>query len=410
MVLITVLIIVLLLFALVGAFLFLATNARRINARYNENLVALGLAEAGVDYAIWEINFGDGDFSAQEGWSGVNPKTTTINNFQDADGNIYGDINIWVSNPGTDEVAILSEGSFSSITGPTVKRQIRVKLERHKLFQYAILTGETIDIGGAANKIDSYDSSKGSYGEPYDGSINIGQNGDIVTNEQGDPSITLRGGAAVEGDATTGPSGTVSITGSATLSGETDDTAEVFIPPVTVPDSLKNLISEGDLSLDGQNSLEFFSGDYKYDSLNLSAKATLTLNGDVNLYFTQNPSINTNAQSQIIIKNGKTNIYFDGDINIAGQGASNEGGDPSDLTFYGTDTVSTINLAGIGEFFGTFYAPEADYFYISGNSEIYGAVVGKNVSLTGSAIIHYDENLITDGPAIGYDPYVWQEK
>jgi Tfp pilus assembly protein PilX len=94
MALITVLIFTFLLFALVGFFLSLVTNARLINERYHENLIALGLAEAGVDYAIWEINFGGGDFSVAEGWSGTNPKTTTINNFQDTDSNIYGDINI----------------------------------------------------------------------------------------------------------------------------------------------------------------------------------------------------------------------------------------------------------------------------------------------------------------------------
>ena len=103
-------------------------------------------------------------------------------------------------------------------------------------------------------------------------------------------------------------------------------------------------------------------------------------------------------------------MYFDGDVSLSGQGVLNHGGFPADLTFYGTDTVGNINIAGIGEFYGSFYAPAADYFYISGNSEIYGAVVGKNVSLTGSAEIHFDENLKNIGPTMGYDPYVWQEK
>src|SRR3990167_9538651 len=100
MALITVLIITLLLFVLVGAFLLLSTNALHINERYAKNLIALELAEAGVDYAVWEINFGGGDFTAGEGWSGSDPKTATISNFQDSDGDVYGDIEISVYDPG----------------------------------------------------------------------------------------------------------------------------------------------------------------------------------------------------------------------------------------------------------------------------------------------------------------------
>ena len=405
MALISVLIIVLLLFALIAAFLLLTTNARLINERYHENLIALGLAEAGVDFAIREMNFGNNDFSAGEGWSGANPKTITKYNFADASGNIYGDIIIFVYNPWTAEVTVISEGVYNSISGPTVSRKVRVVLVEHKIHSYAILTADTIDIGGNSNKIDSYNSSLGPYG-----GANVGDNGDIITNGAGDPAISLRGGATIEGDANTGPSGTVTLAGSATLSGTTDDTADVFMPPVVVPQNLANSPSLGGLSLAGQQSLELTTGDYKYDSLSLSAQAVLTLNGDVNLYLTQNPSISIAGQGQIITTNGEANIYFDGDASLAGQGVSNQGGNPADLTFFGTDSVSNINLAGIGEFYGTFYAPESDYFYISGNSEVFGAVVGKNVSLTGSATIHFDEYLQSNSPTMGYHPTLWQEK
>jgi hypothetical protein len=416
MTLITILIFVLLLFALIGVLLYFVTNARILNVRYDENLIALNLAEAGVDYAIWEINFSDGDFLATEGWSGADPKEKTIANFKDLDSNIYGNIEIKVYGYGTGTVTILSEGILSStITGPDIGRLIRVEMERHKLFSYAILTSDAIDLGGTKNKIDSYDSSKGVYGETYeeDGETktNIGQEGNIVTNGQADPAITLRGAATVEGDAVTGPGGTVSFEGGSTVSGNTSDNADIFMPPVEVPGDFG--ASVGPLFINKKGDPPFTAGYHTYDSLTLTGKGELILDaagGDVNIYLTQNPSINTDGQSQIIVRNGNANIYFDGDVNIAAQGVLNENGDPSNLTFYGTDTVSNINLAGIGTFYGTFYAPEANYFWISGNSEIYGAVVGKNVSLTGSATIHYDENLMDDGPTSGYDPHAWHEK
>lgn len=416
-VLITVLIIAFLLFALVGTFLFLATNARLINERYHENLIALGLAEAGVDYALWEINYGGEDYLAADGWSGTNPKILTITNFKD-NGNIYGNISTSVYNPGTDSVIMISTGSFTSISGPTVSRKIRVLLSKHELFNYAILTANSIDIGGSKNKIDSYDSSKGDYGAEYVENgvtkTNINDDGDIVTNGQGDPAINLHGNVTVSGDANTGPDGTVSMQGSkVSLSGGTDDTAEVYMPSVAVPISLTSSTSLGPLDINKKDDPAglLTTGNYKYDSLTLSGKGELTLDGNVNLYFTGNPSISTSGQSQIIITDdSNVNIYFDGNVSLSGQGVSNVGGSPSDLTFYGTDTVSNINVAGIGEFYGSFYAPGADYVWISGNSEIYGAVVGNNVLLMGSAEIHFDESLKEIGPTSGYDPYAWQEK
>lgn len=402
MALITVLIVTFLLFALAGSFLLLTTNERILNERYFENLIALGLAEAGVDYAMWEINFGD----ELDDWIGENPKTLTINNFEDADGNVYGDINISVYDPGEDEVTIISEGTLSSFTGPAVSRKIRVLLCRHKLFGSAIVAIRKIDIGGTSD-IDSYDSSLGLYGGD-----NVGENGDIITNYQAEPAISIYGHANVRGDAITGPDGTVSIIGSAVLTGDINDTADVFMPPVTVPGSLENLVSGGSLSLNKQkDSLELGAGNYKFNSLRLGGKATLTLDaeeGDVNLYFTGNPSITTVAQSQIIIKNGKANIYFDGDLSIGGQGILNEGEDPSDFTLFGTESASNISLAGIGQFYGTCYAPSADY-KISGNSDLYGAIAADNVSTIGTEGIHFDKELPNDGPAIGYDPYAWQE-
>lgn len=403
MALVTVLIVTFLLFSLAGAFLLLTTNERILNERYYENLIALGLAEAGVDYAVWEINFG----GELEDWIGDNPKMFSMNNFEDADGNVYGDINISVYGPGEDEVTIISEGVLSSFTGPVVRSRVRVLLRRHRLFNGAIIAIRKIEVGGTSD-IDSYDSSLGLYG-----GSNVGENGDLVTNYHGEPAVSIYGHADVRGDAVTGPDGTVSITGSAKLSGDINDDADIFMPPVIVPSSLKNLPSGGNLSLNQKNdSLELEAGNYKFSSLRLGGQATLTLNGekgDVNIYLTGNPSVTTIAQSQIIVTNGKANIYFDGDLSIGGQGILNLGGDPSDFTLLGTESASDVSLAGIGKFYGTVYAPSSDY-KISGNTDIYGAIAANNVSTIGTEGIHFDEELLNDGPAIGYDPYAWQEK
>jgi len=391
---ITILIIAILLFVLVGAFLALITHGRRLNERYHEGLVALSLAEAGADYAIQQINFVDENLSS---WSGGNPKSKTLNNFQDDMGYTYGNVDIEVYNPGTSDVRIVSTGTFDTTTGPPVSRRIQVYLKQHRIFDYAILTVEEIVLNGTPN-VDSYDSSAGSYGGD-----NQGQDGDIATNGSANPAITLSGSTTIEGDANTGPGGTVLIEGSSTLTGDIDDTADEFIPPSQVPDSLASLASEGTLSSDET----LTDGSYKYDSINLGGNDTLVINGEVALYVTGD--VKTTANSEIVVSDGSTlNIYFDGELDLGGNGVLNEGGDPSDLTFYGSESATSIDIAGIGTFYGTIYAPQAE-ISISGNSEIFGAVVGHRVNHTGIAAIHYDIQLRNDGATIGYDPYAWQE-
>ena len=398
--LITVLVVLFLVFAILGAFLFLTTNARLTSERYHENTLALYLAEAGADYTIWEINYGGADFSD---WAG-NPAaeaTKTINNIQDSDGNIYGDVDIAIYNFGQDIITVRSTGTFTSISGPQASRTIQLFLKKHKLFNYAILTSEGVDISGSA-KTDSYDSSLG----PYGGS-NIYQNGSIVTNSQEQPAITITGNnVEINGDAVTGPSGTISDP-HGNITGIKDDTAEVFMPSVVVPNNLTSLISGGVLN----HGETLSSGDYKYDSLDLNANKKLTLNGNVNLYFTQNPSITLTGSGEIVV-NGSANIYFDGGLQLGGKGVINNSLDPSDFALYGTDSVTDISIAGVGALYGALYAPSAS-ISISGNSEIYGAIAAKDTTVSGVAgntAIHFDEQLMQDSPTIGYDPYYWEEK
>jgi hypothetical protein len=415
--LIAVLIIVVLLLGLIGTFLYLITNARLLNARYDENLIALSLAEAGVDYAIWELNFSGADFTSEEGWSGTTTKSKTITNFKDSEGTVYGDIYIEVQGLGSEPVTVISKGILpSSLLGHAVTRKIRVVLTGHKLSKYAIFTVDSIKVGGKA-LIDSYDSSIGDYGVTYEEGgeekINIGQDGDVITTGDGDPAIKIYGSSDVQGDAGTASGGVVSVEGSATLSGGTDDNVDGIIFPTSVPDDFDYMTSDGDLSISKEaDSVELGAGYHMYDSLSLSGKGTITLNaenGDVNLYLIQNPSIRSIGQSQIIVTSGTANVYFEGDVNLGGQGVFNESVDASTLTFYGTDNVSDISLTGIGEFYGSFYAPSADYNII-GDSKIFGSVTGKTVDMKGTSAIHFDVQLKNDGPSSGYDPQAWQEK
>src|SRR3989338_6244864 len=98
------------------------------------------------------------------------------------------------------------------------------------------------------------------------------------------------------GDGKPGPGGTIQKTGNADVTGSESDTADEFIPPVNVPDTLEGLFSQGPLSLSGNNSLTLTGGDYKYDSISLSGNSRLTLTGTLNFYVTGNTSTSGNSQ------------------------------------------------------------------------------------------------------------------
>ncbi|MBN1872307.1 MAG: hypothetical protein JW800_07020 [Candidatus Omnitrophica bacterium] len=403
MALITVLIITLLLFGIAGSFLLLGTRARYLNERYYDNLVALSLAEAGIDFAMQEINYGGCDFS---GWTDVaGVKRFTVNDFNDGAGTVYGTIVIDVHNPSS-KPEIYATGSVSTPSGPAISRTVQAILKEHKLFQYAMLTELGITLNGTPS-VDSYDSSIGDYNEVVDGVNNLSQNGDIVTNAEADPSIKLIGTVDLYGDAVTGPDGTVLIDGASSMTGAIDNGADEFIPPVQVPLDCQNAALGSAITADITIDSSLVGQYHKFPSISIATTDTVTLIGDLDIYITGD--ITSTAQSQIIITSGSTvNIYFDGNVDLSGKGVINQDSSPSTLTFYGTSSTN-INLAGIGEFYGTFYAPNATLFSITGNSEIFGAVVAKDISHSGTAGFHYDEYLKENGPTLGFDVLGWNE-
>jgi len=83
-------------------------------------------------------------------------------------------------------------------------------------------------------------------------------------------------------------------------------------------------------------------------------------------------------------------------------------GIPGNLQIYGLDSGTTINYAGGSDFYGTIYAPEGDVS-TSGNSNIFGAIVGDTVTLSGTGALHYDESLAENGPSQGFTIVYWQE-
>jgi hypothetical protein len=58
-------------------------------------------------------------------------------------------------------------------------------------------------------------------------------------------------------------------------------------------------------------------------------------------------------------------------------------------------TGGTANITSNNDFYGVIYAPNTDVI-IDGGSDLFGAVVGRTLTITGSGSAHYDESLGLD--------------
>ncbi len=122
-----------------------------------------------------------------------------------------------------------------------------------------------------------------------------------------------------------------------------------------------------------------------------------------------------NAPAEIHIGPGASlTLYMAGaSTTISGNGVVNDTGRASAFAYYGLPTNTQITLTGNGAFYGTIYAPEADFTLKgSGKSSLddfTGASITKTTTMSGNFNFHYDESLIRITTLGGYDPISWAE-
>jgi choice-of-anchor A domain-containing protein len=98
---------------------------------------------------------------------------------------------------------------------------------------------------------------------------------------------------------------------------------------------------------------------------------------------------------------------------ISGNGVVNDTAQAKNFAYYGLPSNTTINITGNGAFYGTIYAPQAD-FNLKGSGktsvdDFTGASITKTTTMTGNFNFHYDENLIHLTTLGGYDAASWEE-
>ena len=218
---------------------------------------------------------------------------------------------------------------------------------------------------------DSYDSGTGAYNG---GSAT--QNGNTCSNG----NITLNGGSWIKGQGHPGKGFTVNapsyVTGSTTPL-----TTALSEPAVAVGNAASSnnnnaipvsaqhknpLAGNGSYTLSGGDSDWLPPGTYYFSALTLTGSASITITG-------------------------KTIIYVTGDINISGGSLLNTTQLPANCQLYGMG--NKVDLSGATQTFATVYAPTADITRSGGNSDFFGMMVGKSLTLSGGGGCHFDQAL-----------------
>src|ERR1043166_1117243 len=274
--------------------------------------------------------------------------------------------------------------SAHPLSAPQVSRHVEAIVRPVSSFDQAIMSVGIIDLTNQNIVIDSYDSrdpAKSTSGL-YDPAKRQ-ENGDIAT----DGNLIDAGNAHIYGDVATN-SGTV--VGAANITGtERDDFYQEPIPvgaPTWTSYNSGTTVVATTTTLTASSTSGSSASRYVMSSINLNSGKTVALAGnpdgsptDIEIYVTGDMSFNGNAQ--LVVQPGvNAKIYFQGDVDVSGNGIVNVDNQPADLQLYGvqpTDTNSHhVNLGGNGQIIAAVYAPNHDVNINGGgtNGHVFGSV------------------------------------
>jgi hypothetical protein len=402
---------------LFGFFLFyylsLASGQKKLVKRSQAWNAAMGMAEAGAEEALAQLNPGA-------------PQPVldlTANGWGAPAGGLYGPMSRSLSNGSysvvytTDPLPTIYSTGYVTIPSLSAQltRTIKITTRTYPLFAGAMSVLYNINLNGNGVTTDSFDSS----------------NTNLSTNGRYDPSKTSTNGtiasllgivnvgnANIHGSVLLGPTASSSVQANGFVTGGITNDFNASFEDVVLPASqpLPAVPASAPVTIDGVTYQYVFgynspaSGYYHIGGLSANiyvgtnSHITLLINGNANAGVLRVAGAGPTA--------GQLTIYMDGpNFNINSSSAV-DGGYAASLSYYGTTNNTSFSLGANANFTGTIYAPEAAVHMSGGGSATYnfvGALVAKTVIMTGHFFFHYDEALHLHGPIGGFVAKSWCE-
>lgn len=410
--------------ALTG-YLRVARNSYTMADRAFLNTTALTLAEQGLEEGLESYNQLDSAANPQAAWTGwtINGAVATRKYTNLAfDNGARGTLQIYVTdfNPvaGT-APKLIAKATLLPASGLGLSRMIEITLRRRTVFAAGLVVRYNI-IFSSNTEVSSWDSdpdnnpataplgyttarktARAFVGtiSALNGAINTGR-GDIYGRiGTGGGSVTHDSGAIL----TLNPTGSGWNNGLVNVPFVSNLDTPVAPPLPAAVNTVSSTISTttalprpGDVAaIDGKYYYNFAAG----AAIAINGNSQLTVSDKVVLYLQNHAttaaiSIGGTADMRVT-GTGSLTIYTDGNISAGGNGMTNANANATSCLIYGTNAGSgqTFSMHGNATTVAAINAPNAD-FTITGNSELWGSVVARNVTLDGNAAFRYDEALL----------------
>ncbi len=429
--------------ALGVALLGLTTSELVASKSQADTIVARSAAEAGAEIALNQWN------------SGIKPATLTGSTQALVDGAnvVVGSYTVQCVEDTNHVLTITSVGADANAATGVPGQTVRITAAGQTAeasafpFQFGAFAKESMIL--ASPKTDSWDSAKG----PQNAQA-PGKKGGVGTNSSVTGAIKISGGPNLNGTVAAGmntvlvktapgwsnppPEGILPGWGTQYQGGypkgvpaftvlPKDVDLPDIVPPVNgipfgyvpvivdlakglkEPSGVNKLVSARQYDQKGNSKNNNFTWDIPAGTYNLTSiempsdENVVNINGDVT--FVVSGIVKTGGNTKFRFAPGASlKIIVSGKVDI-GASFTNMNGSaplPANVQLQGTPGCAEIKYSGNVAFTGTIYAPSSKVIF-GGSSNIFGAVVGRIVEITGGGWIHYDEQLANVGIGEGSD-------
>jgi hypothetical protein len=316
----------------------------------------------------------------------------------------------------------------TTVHRPRSTRLIEAIVKPVGTFRLALLAANSIDMNNHNIVVDSYDSRYDDKSTRY-GNSTVGfydpakrqSNGNIAT----DGTLIDAGNAHIYGTASTN-GGTVLNSSNVTGEIRTDFYQEILpvVMPVVIPTIGMPSVINGSTTIPASENENAYT-QVVVPQISLGGQSVLRIQGtpgkDTYAQINVSGDVSLSGQASIILDPGvHLRIFVKGNADITGNGITNPN---STLHFQlfgvaptknpdGTPApAGQIKISGNGGLRGAVYAPNYNVNLVGGGTDdnIYGAFIGKSVSMTGVQSVHYDEALSDSGLISDYKVVSWFE-
>ena len=415
-----------------ASYIALGKNSHRLANRSFYNTASVNFAETGIEEALWSFNQATAGIALATAWAdwNVSDGVTAKRTFTDfnLDANATATVKVYVDtyNPAPNSTPKVVAQATVTIPAEsrTITKVIEVTLRRRSKFAMGLVAKDTIDFQGNATLVDSWNStynddgtlraSPVAYAEAYKksnggvGSVSVAVNN--VAINHADIWGYASTGAATTAGVKVGKNGTIAKYGQPEKTLDWSRVATDFsmnLPIPTDPGSGTVLASMGStLGTAGTTAVYRWDGTINND---------LTVYGDVTLYLTcpaGSDAVSLSGGDALTVAAGSSlKIVTAGDITMTGNSLVNLNSTPSSFYIEATSTsaiAQTIDLGGTTTVSCVVDAPNAAVS-IHGTPDVCGSIVGKTITVVGSAKFHYDESLALLGGNNPYGITKWRE-